>query len=108
MRSPSSPLSASSPATDTVSSSASRPDEKKLVGGSCISSPTTMICGARYSAGTASSTGIWLASSKITTSKRSAASGSVSDTDSGLISQMGFMSRTTRPVSPLASSRIAL
>ena len=58
-------------ASSTVSSSSSSSAvlaEKKLVGGSCISSPTTITCLPRNSDGTASSSGTWLASSKITTS----------------------------------------
>ena len=46
---------------------------------------------------TASSSGIWLASSKMTTSKNRRSSGSVSETLSGLISQIGLRSRITQP-----------
>ena len=44
-------------------------------------------------AGMASSIGIWLASSKITTSNKSGSNGRVSETLSGLINQMGFKVR---------------
>ena len=66
-----------------------------------------MTCLARLSAGTASSHGIWLASSKITTSNSDVDRGRVSETDSGLINQIGLRSLTTKPLSPLASSRMA-
>ena len=50
----------------------------------------------RCSAGTASSTGIWLASSKMTTSN-DVSSGSVSESDDGLISHTGRMRRDDGP-----------
>ena len=80
---------------------------KYRVGGSCIRSPTTITCAPRNSAGTASSTGIWLASSKITTSN-DVSSGRVSDSDDGLISHTGRIAATTAPGAAEARCRIDL
>src|SRR5688572_4020360 len=77
------------------------------VGGSCIRSPTTITCAPRNSAGTASSTGIWLASSKITTSN-DVSSGRVSDSDDGLISHTGRIAATSAPGAAEARCRMDL
>src|SRR4029453_10695050 len=89
-------------------SSERRVAEKKLVGGSCIWSPDTITWSARKRAGTASSRGTWLASSKITTSKALVSMGRVSETLSGLMSQTGLGSGMTSPPRPPPRPRTGL
>src|SRR5690554_7405699 len=65
--------------------------EKKLVGGICLGSPTTIIFWPRAMAPTASQVGIWEASSKITRSNFVLSTSKYWATEMGLMSMQGHM-----------------
>ena len=90
-----------SPSTPCVSSSkvsevSARP--KKLVGGSCLGSPTMTTCLARAMAPMASQTGICEASSKMTMSKLLVSALRYWAMDSGLISRQGVRRSTAEGI----------
>ena len=72
---------------------------KKLVGGSCLLSPTTTACLPRTSAPSASTGRTWLASSNTTRSKPTDPGGMYLAIESGLIMNTGLMLCTARPAS---------